>query len=415
MSKVLLIARREYVRNFKKRSFLLSAFGMPMFILALWVVIFAVSEQQARATGDLDSIGYVDLAGVVEPGVEAPEGFVAYEDAAAAEAAFENGEIDAYFVITRTYWSDGAVEVYAHAEPPRGVQRQIEQYLRENVALRAPADRVERLQEPGTITMRVIGNPLEITEESALVLFLLPLAFALIFMMATTITSQFLMQGVSEEKENRIMEILVTSASPAQILAGKVLGLGGLGLTQLLFWGLVAGGIVIVSDSPIAQLLRLPPLLIALVLTYFVLGYLFYGAIMAGIGAATAAEQEGRQIASVLSLIIVLPMIFSVTFFQDPNGTVPVLLSLIPFTAPIAMLFRLPIASVPAWQFIVSLGLLALSTALAVWISAKVFRLGMLMYGKRLRLGDIMSVLRPGKGSTAIQTTAVGPQKGRGN
>lgn len=416
MRKIGLIARREYLYNFRKKSFLLSAFGIPVFILALWAVIFIVSEQQATATGGLGNIGYVDLAGVVTAEVAAPEEFVAFESADAAEAAFEAEAIGAYFVITRDYWNTGVVETYSTVKIPAGIQNQIEDFLRENVATHAPADRIERLRNPGEIHLRVMDNPLEITEESALLLFILPLAFAFIFMMATTITSQFLMQGVTEEKENRIMEILVTSSTPEQMIAGKVLGLGALGLTQILFYGVTAAVIVLVSDenSVIAQVLRMPPLLLALVLLYFVLGYLFFGAIMAGVGAAVTAEQEGRQVASIFSLIVVLPMIFSITFFQDPNGAVPVLLSLIPFTTPVAMLFRLPLASIPAWQFIVSLGLLAASTALAVWASARVFRLGMLMYGKRLRLGDLISVLRPGSGAPAIQTTVAGGERRQG-
>ncbi len=415
MRKIWIIARREYLYNFRKKSFLFSAFGVPIMVIAIWIVSFALAEQQATATGNLGNIGYVDLAGLIKPEVEAPEEFIAYASVESADAAFRAKEIGAYFVITGSYWNDGMVETYSSQMLPEGIEDQIEEYLHANVLTYVQTGHVERLAEPLNFDLRVVGSPVSFTEDSVLALFLLPMAFAFVFMLATTVTSQFLMQGVSEEKESRVMEILVTSSTPEQMLAGKVLGLGALGLTQVLVYGAVAAVIVLVSDpnSPVAQLLRLPPLLLALILAYFTLGYLFYGAIFAGVGAAVTGEQEGRQFAGIFSLLVVLPLIFSFTFFQDPNGPIPVALSLIPFTAPMGMLFRLPLASIPAWQFVASLALMAAATALAVWVAARVFRLGMLMYGKRLSLRDLMR-LRPGAGATAIRTMAAGEEAKRG-
>ncbi|GAB4455498.1 MAG: ABC transporter permease [Anaerolineae bacterium] len=413
MRKIWLIAKREYLYNFKKKSFLFSAFGVPILIIGLWIVSFTLAEQSTSSMGGVETIGYVDLADVIAPEAAIPEGFVAYDTAEAAEAAYLDGAVDVYFVITENYWNDGLVQTYSPYALPEGVEDEIGAFLRTNVLTHVNSDYVERLSDPMRLDLRMAGNLLAISEDSAFLLFLMPLAFAMVFMFATTITSQFLMQSVTEEKENRVMEILVTSSTPEQMLAGKVLGLGGLGLTQILVYGVALAVIVMVSDpmSPVAQLLRLPPLLLLLVLVYFVLGYLFFGAIMAGIGASVTAEQEGRQVAGLFTFIIVIPLVLSFIFFQDPNGPLPVLLSLIPFTAPVAMLFRLPLAAIPTWQFVLSLAILVVSTAFAVWVSARVFRLGMLMYGKRLRLRDILGVLRPGAGPAAIQTVAAGTEK----
>jgi ABC-2 type transport system permease protein len=421
VSKIWLIARREYTHNLRKRSFLLVAFGMPLLVVGLMLLSIAVAERQATATGELGNIGYVDLAelilpgaaspdriGLVVPAVEVPEEFVAFGSVEEADEAFRAERIGAYFVIPTTYWDDGFIQTYATADIPEGIEDQIAGFLRGYVAARAPAQYVERLSNPLEMIFRTVDGQLEITEEGGVGVIMLPIVFGVLFMMATLTTTQSLMEGVVEEKENRIMEILVTSSTPEQMLGGKVLGLGALGLTQVLVWGLTGVVAILVAgeSSPFLQVLNIPPSFVVILLVYFVLGYLFYGAIMAGLGAAVTDQQEGRQLAGVFSIVTVLPLMLSITFMQDPNGTIPVLLSLLPFSAPVAMLMRLPLASVPLWQLGLSFVLLGLSTVAAVWVSAKVFRLGMLMYGKRLRLRDIWTVLRASTGRPAMMTTA---------
>ena len=132
-------------------------------------------------------------------------------------------------------------------------------------------------------------------------------------------------------------------------------------------------------------------------LLYLVLGYFLFGAIMAGVGATVTAEQEGRQFSGLFSMVAVIPMILLVTFIDDPNGTVPVVLSIIPLTSPVSMLMRMPMTAVPVWQIVVSLVVLALTVFATVWIAARVFRLGLLMYGKRLTVREIIQAMRQGR------------------
>jgi ABC-2 type transport system permease protein len=132
------------------------------------------------------------------------------------------------------------------------------------------------------------------------------------------------------------------------------------------------------------------------------LGYLLYGALLAGIGAAVTSMQEGQQIAGIISLIAVVPLVLSFTFIDNANGLLPVTLSLIPFTAPIAMVMRLPFADVPLWQLGLSILLLGLATLLVVWIAAHVFRIGLLMYGKRLGFRPLWAALRQGQDSVPV-------------
>ncbi|MBN1284378.1 MAG: ABC transporter permease [Anaerolineae bacterium] len=418
MRKIWLIARHEYLHNLKKRSFLLSAFGLPIVMVAIMVLSVALSEETFTSTGKLGSIGFTDQADppLIAETYTLPDGYIAYATEDAAKAAFEAGELGAYFVITENYWNDGMVQFYTAAESiPEGTESQIGAMLRENVANYAPERFADRMSNPVELTFRTVGGGLEVTGESAMAVIFMPIIFGMIFMMATTTTSQFLMQSVVTEKENRIMEILVTSCSPEQLMSGKVLGLGALGLTQVLIWAIV-GVIFIVAageSSPFISAIRLPPVFIVIMLAYFVLGYMLQGSVMAGVGAAVTAEQEGRQFASLFSLLSVLPMILTVSFMQDPNGAIPVILSLFPFTAPISMLMRLPVANIPAWQMGLSFLLLIVGTILCVWIAARIFRLGMLMYGKRLGLRDLWTVIRSGLRGPAPMTSVAG-ERGKG-
>jgi ABC-2 type transport system permease protein len=278
------------------------------------------------------------------------------------------------------------------------------------VAAHGPAAYANRLSDPMDLTLRSTGGALELSEENLMIAFIMPYIFAMIFMMATMVTSQFLMLGVVEEKESRVMEILVTSSTPEQLMAGKVLGLGGLALTQLGVWAVAGLGIAAFSgpDSVVAQVLKLPPGFLVVVIIYFLLGFIFMSSVMAGIGASVTAEQEGRQLNQIVSLVFVAPVIAGFAFIIDPNGTIPVILSLIPFTAPVSMMMRLPMAAVPLWQILLSMALLVLATVLAVWVSARVFRLGMLMYGKRLRLRDMLGVFRRGAPHQVVLTASNG-------
>ncbi len=410
MRKIWIIARREYLHNLRKRSFLFTAFGMPIFFVGLMLLNVVISKNQVTAVGGLGEIAYVDEVGVIADGYAMPEEYIAYESEEAAREAFEAETVGAYLVIPESYWEDGLVSMYASKEVPEGIRSQIWNILHDNVADIAPARYADRLHAPLNMVARMVGGEmLEVTQESIIALILLPIVFGMVFMMAIITTSQFLMRGVVSEKETRIMEILVTSSTPEQMLWGRVLGLGALGMTQIFVWVLAGGAALAASgsDSPFAQVLHLPPIFGVIVLIYFVLGYLLNGSIMAGLGASVTSEQEGRMISGLFSMITVLPMMFAFTFIENPNGTVPVFLSMFPLTAPVAMLMRIPLASIPMWQLGLSFALLIVMMLIVVWVSARVFRLGMLMYGKRLGLRDIMTVLRTGMGK-APMTSAPG-------
>jgi ABC-2 type transport system permease protein len=400
MNRILLVARREFITNVKRRSFLFTVFGLPLFIIAIQFAVGYFVERQSETTGTLGQIGYVDLTPgqILSLAVDKPDEFRAYPDQEAARAALVAGEIGAYFVIPDDYIDQGTVHAYATKDIPRGIERQMTAFLTDNLLADWPPERAIRLQDPLNLSLSTLDGEKEVDEESGISMILVPFIFAMLFMMSIFTTSGFLMQGVVEEKENRLVEILMTSITPLQMLWGKILGLGALGLFQVAVWA-VAGGLVL-SQGPSLwsglENVSIPKPLLIWGPIYLLLGYLTFGALLAGIGASVTSMQEGQQIAGIASMIAVVPMIGAVTFFHNANGPFPTATSMIPLTSPVAMMMRLPFADVPPWQVVFSLLLLALTALLIVWVAAQVFRIGLLMYGKRLGPRMLWAALRQG-------------------
>jgi ABC-2 type transport system permease protein len=391
MKRVWFVARREFITNIKRRSFLFTAFGVPLLLIMAQFAIGYFAQKQNEATGTLGQIGYVDLSHdrVLDSAVDKPDEFRAFADKKGAQAALVSGEIGAFFIVSADYVEHGIVHAYSIKDIPRGIQEQMSGFLIDNLLADWPAERAERLKDPSRLTISTPeGEKVIESDESVLVSILLPIIFAVVFMMSILTTSGFLLQGVVEEKENRLVEILITSITPLQMLWGKIVGLGALALVQITAWA-VAGALVVSRGSGLWSGLdevTVPAAVLVWGPVYLVLGYLLFGALLAGIGASVTSMHEAQQIASIVSLIAAMPMFLSVAFFNNANGHVPFILSLVPATAPVAMVMRLFFADVPLWQIGLSVLSLMLATFLVVWTAAQVFRVGLLLYGKRLGL-----------------------------
>jgi ABC-2 type transport system permease protein len=401
MSRTFFVAKREFVTNIKRRGFLFTAFGIPALIIAAQLVVAYFVQTQSEKTGGLGEIGYVDLTSdqLLAAAVNKPAEFRAFGQQDSARAALIAGDIGAFFLIPPDYLTRGVVHAYAIRDIPRGIEEQVSSFLEDNLLSDWPAERANRLKYPGHLSFATLDDQKEVqSDESVVAAIIVPVVFAALLMMSIFTTSGFMLQGVVEEKENRLVEILVTSITPVQMLWGKIAGLGALGLLQIGIWA-AAGALLITQGaglwSGLEDITIARPLL-AWGAIYLLLGYVLYGALLAGIGAAVTSMQEGQQIAGIFSILAAVPLFLSVTFFRNANGLVPVVLSLFPFTAPVAMVMRLPFASVPLWQLAVSLFSLVFATILTIWIAAQVFRVGLLMYGKRLGLRPLWMALRQG-------------------
>jgi ABC-2 type transport system permease protein len=213
--------------------------------------------------------------------------------------------------------------------------------------------------------------------------------FIILLMFLILTTGQLLIRSLIEEKSNRIIEVLISSCSPTELMAGKILGLSALGFTQIVLWGLMGVVGVVASGT---HFIAVESFL--LILVYFVLGYVFYAAIFVGVGSLATTEQEAQQLTSYVSMILVLPVALSFVAMMNPDSTLIKVLSYIPLLTPAFMTMQLAIQMPPLWEILITIALLGGSTFLAVWIAGKVFRVGILVYGKRPDMKEILRWIR---------------------
>jgi ABC-2 type transport system permease protein len=202
----------------------------------------------------------------------------------------------------------------------------------------------------------------------------------------------YLLQAVVEEKENRTMEILITSVTPRQLMTGKIIGNIGVGLTQLVVWLIFAWiGLNIAGQFfPVVQDISISTDYIAVLMLVFLPSFVMVAAIMAAIGATMTEAKEAQQISSLFSLPMMIPYYLSSTIMMNPNGTLAIFLSYFPITAPITLIMRMGFTVVPAWQIAINIAILVLFAILAIWFAGKAFRMGMLRYGKKLSFKDVL-------------------------
>lgn len=402
MNKLWLVIQREYLYNLLRKSFIFTAFVLPLLIMGGMYLVIMLAEDSASEDklDEYNRIGYVDEVGFLES-VTNPDfdRFIPYESEEAARAAFEKGDLDAYIVVPEDYLQTGRVSYFAKKGIPFVMQDEIDDFLRLGVSSLAPPDvPVERLRNPANTKMHILGEDEPMNEEALVGRFILPIIFAVLFIFTVLTTSQFLMSGVVEEKENRVMEILITSIRPGQLLVGKVIGLGALALTQVIVW--LAAGIIIAIVTDRLDFIRemnFKPLEVVLMVAYFLLSFLLFAGIMVGVGASVTAEQEARQFASIFILIMISPSWFIAAFIKSPGGAVATFFSLFPFTSPVTNLFLIGLGEASTEQVIGSLVILVVSIGVVLWASVKIFHAGMLMYGQRLGLKQLRRVLLGGR------------------
>ncbi|MBI5958418.1 MAG: ABC transporter permease, partial [Chloroflexi bacterium] len=413
--KVWLVLRREYLFNFKRPSFLFTAFGVPALSLGAMFFIFQFVIDREQNLDKWEHIGYVDRAGITTAEGPNPDDYVLISAGETPDAQEESGKqqlldgtLDAYFVIPEYYTLSGQINLYARKNTPEVLKEEISDFMRGQIASLAPDTltvSTKRL-ESQEFTLRDLDNNKELTDAAIAGRLMLPFIFVMLYFMATNTTAQFLMSGVVEEKENRLMEILATSLRPIELLWGKLLGLGALSLTQVGVW--LAAGLAIGSQNANAREFlsgaefQLADIL--LIVALFLINFVLYSAMMLGIGASVTAETESRQFAGIFSLLSVLPLMLLGLFFSNPDGIVPVILTFFPLTAATALILRLGLTTIPTWQIVTSVAIQVVSVIGIMWLAAKVFRLGMLMYGKPLTPRALIQALREGK--TVLTTTS---------
>ncbi|MDZ4765550.1 MAG: ABC transporter permease [Chloroflexota bacterium] len=407
----------ELRRGLRRRGFLFTTFGIPMLALVALLILprlLAISAQEAAESvaenpidfGGVGRAGYVDLSGVFADVERVPDGLSAYADEAAARAALDADEIDSYYMIAADYLETGDVTLVIPSLQLDALDGDNFDALA-SAALTAglDADTAARLTRPPTFTevnLALIGAEDETGAPAEDTAFLLVYVFAIALLFSLFFTNGYLLQTVIEEKETRLIEILLSSVRPSELLVGKVLAMGLLGLLQMATWvigvfvaiQIAASGAQITPFVAAIAAIQLPTGIIPLLAMYFVLSYLLFAALYGIVGAMSNSMREGPQYAVIFTLPAVFPLYFVSLFASAPDGALPTILSIFPITAPLAMVQRLVISEVPGWQIALSLALLAAAGVGALWMAGRLFRMQTLWAGQTIKLRELPRLLR---------------------
>ncbi len=410
MRKVWTIARHEYLTNLRRTGFIVWTLAVPFIgLLVLLVAAFAGGQAsrflEQQFLPQEVRVGFVDRSGLffaVRP--EYASQFLAYTDEVQGQADVVGGVIDALLVIPPDYLESGRVTMIMRSNVNLAVTEKVDDFLAEHLLHgRLDAALVERVLNPlknaDLITLTEEGKeglPGGGGLTGMIVNTTAP--YILGVLLATTIfsSSGYLLRSVAEEKTNRVIEVLLSSVNAQQLLAGKVIGLGALGLTQVAFW--LASSFALSGGSlgllGIAIPLFMRPHLFLFSVVYYLLGYALYAVLMSTAGALGTTQQEAQQIGGLFSLMASLPLVIVGFVFSNPNAMVARVFSWIPLTAPVMMVLRLTLGEIPLVDIVISIAGCLIAIPLAIWIGAKIFRTTLLMYGKRLSLREAIHLLR---------------------
>jgi ABC-2 type transport system permease protein len=397
MRKIWQIIKYEYHRHVFQKRFILSLLSLPIAAAAMVLVALAI----AAFSIDTSPVGYIDHSGILEDtDLNGEKGtifepiikFKAYTEEKQARSDLEAEEIQAYYVIPEAYPESLEIDLVYFDEPDTGVQLQFNRLIQNNLDTFKELDPQvrQRLQEGGTVTVTSLDGSREMREDQWFMIFT-PYIAGIMFIIVVMTSGGYLLQAVVEEKENRTMEIVVTSVSPNQLMTGKIIGNIAVGLTQLVIWLLIIWIAILLGGLfwPPLEAFSLPGDF-ALVLVLMLLpAFVMVSAIMAAIGSTMTEMQEAQQVSSLFSLPITIPFYLSSPIMMNPNGSIAVILSYFPLTSPITVLMRMAFTVVPAWQIIISTTLLILFAIFSIWFAGRAFRMGMLRYGKKLSLKEI--------------------------
>jgi len=405
MNKTLLILRHEFLHTIKRTGFIIMTLIVPLVALLAIGVLQLVSGIAKPPVAEVTTIGYVDESGGFQQYTSQGNiTLVRFDTPDDATEALVKGGIKEYFVIPPDYISTGMVSRYTlHRElmPPADITTAIKNFLSSNLlAGKVPAATVDRVEAPlNLVTTRLTATGAVAPEQGGLGNFIFPGVFSLLLAFSIILSSTYLLQGLSEEKENRLIEVLLSSVSARQLLTAKVLGLGVAGLAQVVVWVVSAPLLLNLASSSIGgfiSTIQLPANFLVLAVVYFILGYLLFAVLSAGIGAISSNSREGQQLIGILTLPLFIPLWLMSLLMLLPDNPIWVVLTIFPITAPVEVMLRLGVSGIPAWQLVASIAVLVLSIIGGLLLTAKVFRAYLLMYGKRPGIGEIIRSLRSG-------------------
>jgi len=419
--KVLAVLRREFMQRVKTKWFIVSTIGLPLMMVGMFVLVgvfISSSESQEQAV----SIGVIDPGGeVVDFLVEE----LLADSVLASRArdmegsteedvrrALATSDYDSYFLLPPDVLGSGEGEarLFATDNVLESTRTKVRNGLR-RALLRARLSRsgLEDVDAEALLqTVRFgVVNVSESGEARSQEIFQgISFGIAFLFYMVLLIYGQMIIRSIIEEKASDIVEVMVSSLRPWELMLGKIVGVGAVGLAQIAVWvliltvatlyGLTAGAAQLSELGIDVTAIAVPWGTVSLVLTFLVLGYLLYAGMFAGAGATISNETDAQQVALPVTMLIIVPFIATQGAITSPNAAWAVAMSIVPFFSPLVMPARLFVTNVPLWQTASSIVLLATFVLGAAWVAGRIYRVGILMKGQRANLPEVIRWVRHG-------------------
>lgn len=413
-----LIIQREYLERVKRKSFIITTIVVPIVMIAIMAapamfMLFSNSEEK--------TVLVVDNTGVLAQRLQNNDEIKFVPSDSDVNTLRANEDNETILVIGAnavkdpshgiTLLSRGSVSMMTDSYITGEINSAIEDVRLESYNLGDIKSIMQSVKSDATLSTVRIDSEKD-TETSSSLSYILSLVMDMMLYMFIIIYGQMVMTSIIEEKNNRVLEIVVSSVRPFNLMLGKITGVGLVAVTQILIWALLIGTGVSVAvpfltpenlgqDTPQEVMAAVsqftdPTFLLSLfvnVLLFFIGGFLFYASIYAAIGSAVSNVQDASQLSSIATLPVIIGIVGSMSIINDPGSTLAFWLSVIPFTSPMTMMARLPYG-VAAWEIVVSLVVLYLSSLFIIWLCGKIYRVGIFMYGKKPTVMEMLKWAR---------------------
>ena len=425
MGKIGIIAGREFNERVRKKSFIITTILMPLFLVAMMFIPMLMVNMKSDTVRE---IYVVDDSGVIADKLQ-NNGSLRFipSDMPLDEIKEQSLDIFGVLVIGNNVVEGGGAQLYTYDSSTIDIESEISTQIKDIIETeKLKGYNIENLSEilasvetSVPLSVKQFSESGEAKDSSSVVAIVAAYIFGFLIYMFVFLYGGMVMQGVIEEKSNKVLEVMVSSVKPFQLMMGKILGIASVALTQLLIWvvfivvvggglmSLLAGDMIeaaqamssgmpmdmsamsgMVMDADMAAAINTltdPAYLFRLIggfIVYFIGGYLLYAAMFAAVGSAVDNEKDTQNLQTPISMPLILGLFVMLTAMQDPNSPLAVWCSIIPFTSPIVMVARLPYG-VPAWELWTSIGVLFASFLAIVWFAGKIYRVGIFMYGKK--------------------------------
>ncbi|MBQ5720205.1 MAG: ABC transporter permease [Alistipes sp.] len=436
MNKIGIIIAREFNERVRKKSFIITTILMPLLMLGLMA---APTLMMVFAKGEQKTLLVIDESGVVAPELEGNDEVVFENFTGTLDEARQNEEVFGTLWIGKdVVEKPSSVRLYTNSSSSMSLEEAIAAQIEDVVeAKRLDMYNIEGLKDimdnlQASVSMTTYRNDLASEGEaeeatSSMVAYLLGLVLGMMLYMFLIIYGSMVMTSVIEEKGSRVLDVLVSSVNPFQLMLGKILGVASVAVTQIAIWGVLicglgatvlpalvpadvmqaveavqAGQMTALDaelDADMLSALSIATdvgglvMMFVWLLLFLLGGFLFYSAMFAAVGSAVDSIQDANQLQTPITMPIILALILAMSVFNDPNSSLAFWGSVIPFTSPIVMMARIPFG-IPTWEIVLSLVLLYASVVAMAWAAGKIYRVGIFMHGKKPSLKELLSWIR---------------------